>query len=228
MIPLKDLNPSRGTPFVNIALIVANVMVFFYQVTLPLRFQKAFVFVNGIVPARIPSLLAGHASVQVALEPLFTSMFLHGGLMHLLGNMLFLYIFGDNVEDYFGHIGYALFYFTCGIGSGLVHVLFNLHSTIPAIGASGAISGVMGAYILLYPRARILTFFFIFVLPVPAFFILGYWFVFQFMEALGGLGGIGGDPTGGVAVWAHVGGFLIGMLITMVVAGGGGKRIRAT
>src|ERR1035438_9757019 len=123
MIPLKDLNPSRGTPFVNIALIVANVMVFFYQMALPLRFQKAFVFVNGIVPARIPSLLAGHASVQVALEPLFTSMFLHGGLMHLLGNMLFLYIFGDNVEDYFGHIGYALFYFTCGIGSRTVHLL---------------------------------------------------------------------------------------------------------
>jgi membrane associated rhomboid family serine protease len=225
MIPLKDLNVSRSTPYVSIALIIVNVMVFCYQVTQPPRFQRAFVFVNGTVPARIPSFLAGHASAQVALEPLFTSMFLHGGLMHLLGNMLFLYIFGDNVEDYFGHIGYALFYVTCGIGSGLVHVLFNLHSTIPAIGASGAISGVMGAYILLYPRARILTFFFIFVLPVPAFFILGYWFVFQFMEALGGLGG---DPGGGVAVWAHVGGFLIGMLITAVVASGGRNRIPAT
>jgi len=136
-------------------------------------------------------------------------------LMHLLGNMLFLYIFGDNVEDYFGHLGYLLFYVTCGIGSGLVHVLFNLHSGIPAIGASGAISGVMGAYILLFPRAKVLTFFFIFVLPVPAFLILGYWFVFQFLEALGG---IGGDPTGGVAVWAHVGGFLIGMVITAIFA----------
>src|SRR5271165_2170372 len=221
MIPLKDLNPSRTTPFVNIALIVTNVVVFFYQVSLPLRFQKAFVIVNGTVPARIPSFLAGHTSAQIALEPLFTSMFLHGGLMHLLGNMLFLYIFGDNVEDFFGHIGYALFYVVCGIGSGLVHVLFNLHSTVPAIGASGAISGVMGAYILLYPRARILTFFFVFVLPIPAFFILGFWFVFQFLEALGG---VGGDPSGGVAVWAHVGGFLIGMLITVYVSGVAGKK----
>jgi membrane associated rhomboid family serine protease len=222
MIPLKDLNPSRATPFVNIALIIANVAVFLYQVTLPLRFEKAFILANGVAPARISSFLAGHASAQVALEPLFTSMFLHGGWMHLLGNMLFLYVFGDNVEDYFGHIGYALFYVACGIGSGLVHVLFNWHSTIPAIGASGAISGVMGAYILLYPRARVLTFFFIFVLPVPAFFILGSWFVFQFLQALGG---VAGDPSGGAAVWAHVGGFLIGMLITGLSTGGENKKI---
>jgi len=219
MIPLKDINPSRTTPFVNIALIAINVVVFFYQVSLPLRAQKAFIFAYGTVPSKIPALLAGHGSVQLALEPLFTSMFLHNGLMHLLGNMLFLYIFGDNIEDYFGHFGYLLFYVVCGIGSGLVHVLFNLNSPIPAIGASGAISGVMGAYILLFPRAKILTFFFIFLIPVPAFLILGYWFVFQFLEAVGGLGG---DPTGGVAVWAHVGGFLIGMLITVIV----GRRDR--
>lgn len=137
--------------------------------------------------------------------------------MHLLGNMLFLYIFGDNIEDYFGHIGYVLFYLVCGIGSGLVHVLFNWNSAVPAIGASGAISGVMGAYILLFPRARILTFFFIFLIPVPAYFILGYWFVFQFLEAVGG-----GGTSGGVAVWAHVGGFLIGMLITALFARRGG------
>jgi membrane associated rhomboid family serine protease len=219
MIPLKDINPSRSTPFVNISLIVANVVVFFYQVSLPAHAFKAFVFAYATVPARIPLLLSGHGSAQVALEPLFTSMFLHGGLMHLLGNMLFLYIFGDNVEDYFGHIGYLLFYMFCGIGSGLVHVLFNLHSTIPAIGASGAISGVMGAYIYLFPRAQILTFFFIFLIPIPAFFILGYWFVFQFFQALSGLGG---DPAGGVAVWAHVGGFLIGLGIAAIL----GRRLR--
>ena len=215
MIPLKDINPSRTTPFVNIALIVSNLVVFFYQVTLPLGAQKAFVLAHATIPARITALAAGHGAAQIALAPLFTSMFLHGGWMHLLGNMLFLYIFGDNIEDYFGHLGYLAFYLVSGIGSGLVHVLFNLHSGIPAIGASGAISGVMGAYILLFPRARILTFFFIFLVPVPAFLILGYWFVFQFLEALGG---IGGDPNGGVAVWAHVGGFLIGMLITVVFA----------
>lgn len=217
MIPLKDINPSRTTPFVNITLIIINVVVFFYQSTLPPAAFKAFVWANATIPARIPALLAGQGTPQHAFEPLFTSMFLHGGLMHLLGNMLFLYIFGDNIEDYFGHIGYALFYLVCGIGSGLVHVLFNWNSAVPAIGASGAISGVMGAYILLFPRARILTFFFIFLIPVPAYFILGYWFVFQFLEAVGG-----GGTSGGVAVWAHVGGFLIGMLITALFARRGG------
>jgi membrane associated rhomboid family serine protease len=217
MIPLKDINPSRTTPFVNITLIIINIVVFFYQSTLPPAAFKAFVWANATIPARIPALLAGHATPQHALEPLLTSMFLHGGLMHLLGNMLFLYIFGDNIEDYFGHIGYLLFYLVCGISSGLVHVLFNWDSAVPAIGASGAISGVMGAYILLFPRARILTFFFIFLIPVPAYFILGYWFVFQFLEAVGG-----GGTSGGVAVWAHVGGFLIGMLITAVFARRGG------
>jgi membrane associated rhomboid family serine protease len=212
MIPLKDINPSRTTPLVNMMLIIMNVLVFFYQAALPPVAFKAFVLANATIPARIPALLAGYGTAQHALEPLFTSMFLHGGLMHLLGNMLFLYIFGDNIEDHFGHLGYLIFYLVCGIGSGLVHVLFNWHSAVPAIGASGAISGVMGAYILLFPRARILTFFFIFLIPVPAFFILGYWFVFQFVEALNGVGG----PTGGVAVWAHVGGFLIGMAITAV------------
>lgn len=215
MIPLKDINPSRTTPFVNIALIVTNVVVFFYQATLPLGGYKAFVLSHATIPARFTALATGHGSAEIALTTLFTSMFLHGGLMHLLGNMLFLHIFGDNIEDYFGHLGYLMFYMVCGVGSGLVHVLFNLNSVVPAIGASGAISGVMGAYILLFPRARILTFFFIFLIPVPAFLILGYWFVFQFLEALGGLGG---DPTGGVAVWAHVGGFLIGMLITVLLA----------
>jgi membrane associated rhomboid family serine protease len=217
MIPLKDINPSRTTPFVNITLIIINIVVFFYQSTLPPAAFKAFVWANATIPARIPALLAGHGTPQHALEPLLTSMFLHGGLMHLLGNMLFLYIFGDNIEDYFGHIGYLLFYLVCGISSGLVHVLFNWDSAVPAIGASGAISGVMGAYILLFPRARILTFFFIFLIPVPAYFILGYWFVFQFLEAVGG-----GGTSGGVAVWAHVGGFLIGMLITAVFARRGG------
>src|SRR5271166_4932022 len=160
MIPLKDINPSRTTPFVNIALILINVGVFFYQATLPPAALKAFVWANATIPARIPALLSGHGTAQIALEPLFTSMFLHGGLMHLLGNMLFLYIFGDNVEDYFGHIGYLIFYLFCGVGSGFIHVLFNLNSSLPAIGASGAISGVMGAYLVLYPRANVLMLFF--------------------------------------------------------------------
>jgi membrane associated rhomboid family serine protease len=140
-------------------------------------------------------------------------MFLHSSWLHIGGNMLFLWIFGDNVEDFFGHFTYLLFYMVCGIGAGLLHVLFNLHSTIPAIGASGAISGVMGAYILLYPRARILTLVFIFPLPVPAVIFLGLWYVMQFLS---GISTIGVKVTGGVAVWAHIGGFLIGMLLTVM------------
>src|SRR5713226_8994124 len=155
MIPLKDINPTRSFPFVNVMLIAANVLMFLYQVTLPPLAAKAFVLANATVPARIPAFLAGHAPASLALFPLFSSMFLHGGLMHLLGNMLFLYIFGDNVEDAFGHIGYLFFYILCGIGSALIHVLFNWHSAIPALGASGAISGVIGAYAVMFPRHEI-------------------------------------------------------------------------
>jgi len=215
MIPLKDINPTRTFPFVNIALILVNVVVFVYQVTLAPHAYKVFVLANATVPARIPAFLAGHTSAQLALEPLFTSMFLHGGWMHLLGNMLFLYIFGDNVEDVFGHVGYLFFYVFCGIGSGLIHVLFNWHSAIPALGASGAISGVMGAYAVYFPHNKILTFFFIFLIPIPAIFILGYWFLLQFLAAIYPQG-LTGAPAG-VAIWAHIGGFLMGVLIALLV-----------
>jgi membrane associated rhomboid family serine protease len=214
MIPLKDINPTRNLPFVNVMLISANVLVFLYQITLSPHAQKVFVLANATVPARIPAYLAGHAPASVALFPLFSSMFLHGGLMHLLGNMLFLYIFGDNVEDTFGHIGYLFFYLLCGIGSGLIHVMFNWGSGIPALGASGAISGVMGAYAVLFPNHRILTFFFIFLIPVPAILILGYWFVLQFVA---GINGLGMATSGGVAWWAHIGGFLMGVGIAWAV-----------
>ncbi len=217
-IPLKDLNPSRTYPFVNITLILANVIVFLYevslQVTLSPRAYEAFVMSYATVPARFPAFLAGHLGFENAFLPLLTSMFLHSGLLHIVGNMLFLWIFGDNVEDFFGHFPYLLFYIVCGIGAGLVHVLFNLNSRIPALGASGAISGVMGAYILLYPRARILTLVFIFLLPIPAVFVLGQWFLLQFLS---GISSLGVRMSGGVAVWAHVGGFLLGILITLIV-----------
>jgi len=210
MIPLKDINPTRNFPFVNVMLISANVLVFLYQITLSPHAAKAFVMANATVPARLPAFLAGHAPASVALFPLFSSMFLHGGLMHLLGNMLFLYIFGDNVEDSFGHIGYLFFYLLCGVGSGLIHVMFNWGSSVPALGASGAISGVMGAYAVMFPSHRILTFFFIFLIPVPAILILGYWFALQFVA---GINGLGMATAGGVAWWAHIGGFLMGVVI---------------
>lgn len=209
-IPLKDINPRRTYPVVNTGLILANFAVFIYQFTLSPQAFKALMTVNATVPARFPAWFAGHAPFEAAFLPLLTSMFLHAGIAHILGNMLFLWIFGDNVEDFFGHATYLFFYLFCGIGSGLLHIFFNLHSTLPALGASGAISGVMGAYLVLFPRSQILTLVFIFLLPIPAVFILGGWFVMQFLSAIGTLGT---TTSGGVAWWAHVGGFLLGMLI---------------
>ena len=214
LIPLKDNNPSRSYPVVNITLLFANVVVFLYQLALPPYDQKLFILSNATIPARIPAFLDGHMGFEAAFLPLITSMFLHSGFLHLAGNMLFLWIFGDNVEDVFGHLPYLFFYLTCGLGAGLLHVLFNLGSTIPALGASGAISGVMGAYMVLFPRERILTLVFIFVVPIPAVFILGYWFLLQF---LAGIDALGSSAKRGVAVWAHVGGFLLGVLLTQLV-----------
>jgi membrane associated rhomboid family serine protease len=215
-IPLKDLNPRRTYPVVNNTLIAINVLVFLYQYTLPPHAFKAFMLTNATIPARFPAWLSGHEPFELAFLPLLTSMFLHAGLLHLAGNMLFLWIFGDNVEDAYGHIGYLFFYLFCGVGSGLLHVLFNMNSNVPALGASGAISGVMGAYAILYPHSRILTLVFIFLVPIPAILILGYWFILQFLSAFGSLGSM---TSGGVAWWAHVGGFLLGMLITTMVKG---------
>src|SRR5215469_7198683 len=210
-LPLRDENTSGKFPLVNVLLILTNVAVFIYQLTLTPRVEKAFVMANSMIPERIPIWLTGHGSFEGAFFPLVTSMFLHGGFAHILGNMLFLWIFGDNVEAYFGHIGYLLFYFLCGVGAGLTHVAFNLHSNLPAVGASGAISGVMGAYIVLEPRNRILTLIFIFLVRVPAVIVLGLWFALQFLS---GVSELGTHVNGGVAVWAHIGGFLIGVLLT--------------
>ena len=214
-IPLKDLNPRRSYPVVNTLLILTNIAVFVYQLTLqfsaPPVAYKAFLMANATIPARFPGFLGGHVAFGVAFLPLLTSMFLHSGVAHIGGNMLFLWIFGDNVEDFFGHLPYLFFYLVSGIGAGLLHVLFNFHSALPALGASGAISGVMGAYALLYPRAQVLTLVFVFPLPIPAFIILGYWFFLQFLAGVSSLGAV---AAGGVAWWAHIGGFLLGMLLT--------------
>jgi len=211
-IPLRDENPSGKFPFVNVCLILANIAVFIYQLTLTPHAFQTFVVANAMVPARIPAVLNGYGSFEAALLPLVTSMFLHAGIAHILGNMLFLGIFGDNVEATFGHLRYLLFYFVCGVGAGLMHIAFNLNSHIPALGASGAISGVLGAYIVLEPRNRILTLIFIFLVRVPAIVVLGLWFVLQFLS---GIGSLGTTANGGVAVWAHIGGFLLGLFITL-------------
>jgi membrane associated rhomboid family serine protease len=213
-IPLRDENPSGKFAFVNIGLILANIAVFIYQLSLTPHAEKIFVTANAMVPARIPALLSGYGTPEAAFLPLVTSMFLHAGPAHILGNMLFLWVFGDNVESAFGHLWYLLFYFVCGVGAGLVHIAFNLNSHVPALGASGAISGVLGAYIILEPRNRILTLIFIFVVRVPAVVVLGVWFVLQFLS---GIGSLGTTVNGGVAVWAHIGGFLLGLWITLAV-----------
>jgi membrane associated rhomboid family serine protease len=212
-IPLRDENPPGKFAFVNISLILANLGVFIYQLSLSPHIFKAFVLANATVPARVSGYLAGHGSFEAAFLPLLTSMFLHAGFAHILGNMLFLWIFGDNVEAVFGHFAYLIFYLFCGIGAGLVHIAFNYYSHIPALGASGAISGVLGAYIVLEPRNRILTLIFIFVVRVPAAIVLGGWFLMQFLS---GISTIGASVNGGVAVWAHIGGFLLGAMIAAV------------
>jgi membrane associated rhomboid family serine protease len=209
-IPLRDENPSRTFPITNITLILLNVAIYLYQFSLPNFALKLFVLGNATIPARVPAFFTGQVSFEAAFLPLLTSIFLHAGFLHLAGNMLFLWIFGDNVEDFFGHFSYLVFYLACGIGAGILHILFNFQSTLPALGASGAISGVMGAYLVLYPRERILTLVFIFLIPIPAVVILGYWFALQFLS---GLGAIGSAASGGVAWWAHIGGFLLGMVV---------------
>ena len=199
MIPLRDIIPSRTTPIVTISLIVANVLVFLYELTLG-RAVNDFTLYFGLVPA---------AFSWVAV---FTSMFLHGGLFHVAGNMLYLWIFGDNVEDRMGHGRFLVFYLLCGTAAALAQTITAPDSVVPMVGASGAIAGVMGAYFVLYPKSRIVTLvtfiFFFQIIEVPAIFFLGIWFVMQFLS---GVGSIVTAATGGVAVWAHVGGFLAGL-----------------
>ncbi|MBP1721438.1 MAG: Rhomboid family protein [Deltaproteobacteria bacterium] len=213
MIPLKDTIPSRTFPAVNITLVVINCLVFLYELALGPGLSP-FIERYGIVPVRFFN--AGMISDMIA--PLFSFMFLHGGWLHVISNMLYLWIFGDNVEDRMGHFRYLVFYLMCGVASGLVQLFVAPASRIPIVGASGAIAGVMGAYLLLYPFGRVVTlvFFFIFidVVQIPAFFFLVFWFVLQFFSGAFATPG----QEGGVAWWAHVGGFLCGLLMVFPLA----------
>jgi rhomboid family protein len=215
VIPLKDLEPRRSTPAITLLLILANVIVFLYQISLPARVGDAFVGHYAVVPAKISLALAGHHySLAGALTPLLTSMFLHAGWLHILGNMWFLWIFGANVEDRMGSLGYLVFYLICGIGSGIAQTVFSWGSHIPALGASGAIAGVLGAYMVYAPTSRILTIIPVVIIPflvrVPAWIFIGLWFLVQFIS---GVGSLGVRSMGGVAWWAHVGGFLLGLTL---------------
>jgi membrane associated rhomboid family serine protease len=204
MIPLRDVIPSRTTPVVTIALIAINALVFVYQFTLGSAAEQ-FVYAWGLVPAFF------------SWTTVVTSMFLHGGLFHFGGNMLYLWIFGDNVEDRMGHGRFISFYLLCGATAALAQTFMDPDSPIPMVGASGAIAGVMGAYFVLYPRSRIVTllpiFIFVQLIEVPAVFFLGLWFVMQFVSGLGTMATAGsGELVGGVAFWAHVAGFAAGFV----------------
>ena len=218
MIPLRDINPIRTTPVVNYLIIIVNVLTFMWELSFGPNLERAL-FNVAFIPARfwIPGYLLPN------LITIFISMFLHGGLLHIASNMLYLWIFGDNIEDRLGHGRYLIFYLLCGFGATLSHAFFNPTSRVPAIGASGAIAGVLGAYLILFPRAQVTTlipiFFFITIREVPAFIILGLWFVLQLFSGVGSLSVAGAEQAGGVAYFAHIGGFVLGMILVVVMGG---------
>jgi membrane associated rhomboid family serine protease len=203
---------------------VVNTLVFFYELTLGSGLG-AFVARFALVPRSFEPALHGQEPLSAAAVPLFTSLFLHGGWTHLIGNMWYLWIFGDNIEDRMGHARFALFYVAGGLFAGLIHVLTNSGSYLPTVGASGAIAAVLGAYAAAYPHARVITLLPLFpifpVVPIPALFVLGFWFLMQFAS---GTLALGSSMAGGVAWWAHIGGFAFGYLIMLVVGAASRKR----
>jgi membrane associated rhomboid family serine protease len=215
LIPIRDTVPRQHFPFAVLALIAVNVLVFFRELALPEDFAEQFIYLFGLVPARYThAAWAAEAGFPHTYFPFLSTMFLHGGWLHIIGNMWVLWIFGDNVEDRMGPVRFLVFYLLCGLSAGVVHVLTNPASTVPAVGASGAIAGVMAAYFVLFPGARIVAMFPIFFYPlfftVPAFFYLGFWFLTQFFS--GTLAIATHREVGGIAWWAHIGGFASGIL----------------
>ncbi len=213
MIPLHDDNPTERPPIVTVTIIVICVLVFLWEVSLGREMQRA-VIALGVIPATLFGKV--QLSPELAVVPpeltIFTSMFMHGGWMHLIGNMLYLWIFGNNVEDAMGHVRFLVFYLLCGVAAVFAQALPDPDSTVPMVGASGAISGVLGAYLLLYPHARVLVAipigFILQTVQIPAGFVLGFWFVMQLFSSMAAAG-----QQGGVAFGAHIGGFIAGMLL---------------
>ena len=213
MIPLRDQNPSGRIPFVTYTLIALNAIVFAWQM-MQMETNPDQVFAFALIPADVTSGIQAVDFVHV-----LASMFMHGGIAHILGNMLYLWIFGDNVEDAMGHTRYLIFYLTGGLVAALAHIITDPTSTIPTVGASGAIAAVLGAYMVLYPRSRVLTLlifgFFIRLTYIPAIIVLGFWGILQLFQGLLALGGPAG--MGGIAFWAHIGGFAFGLLLARVL-----------
>jgi membrane associated rhomboid family serine protease len=222
MFPLRDEIPSRRAPLVTWTLIAANVAIFLWQLTLPAAGVEQLFYLFGIVPARFtdPAWAAQLGFPGTGILPFVTSMFLHGGLLHLLSNMWTLWIFGDNVEDRMGRFRFVVFYLVCGLAAGWVHWFSNPTSTMPTVGASGAIAGVLAAYLRWYPSAKVLTLvpivFYPLFVDIPAVVFLGIWFVSQLFSGAVSLGAA--DGVGGIAWWAHVGGFVAGLLLCNLLA----------
>ena len=221
MVPLRDDNPTRITPYVTYGLIAVNILAFIYELTLAPQQLEGFFHLAAVVPRELSASFSGIPVNQPLPEwlTLVTSQFLHGGFLHLAGNMLFLWIFGNNVEDKLGHVRYLIFYLTCGILAALTQWYFSMNSGIPSLGASGAIAGVLGAYILRFPKTQVLTLIplgiFFTTIRVPALFFLGFWFVQQAFYGVASLNAPAniGMEQGGVAYWAHAGGFVFGAIL---------------
>lgn len=219
MVPLHDDNPTRITPFITYALIGLNVFVFLYELSLSPDQLAAFFQQYAIVAQDLTASFSSGELSQILPQmlTLITSQFLHGGFLHLGGNMLFLWVFGNNIEEQLGHAKFLIFYLACGALAGLGQWVFSIESPVPALGASGAIAGVLGAYILRFPKARILTLlplgFFIFTPRIPAIFFLGFWFIQQAFYGVAGLQAAADVGSGGVAYWAHASGFVFGAIL---------------
>jgi membrane associated rhomboid family serine protease len=224
MLPIRDDQVRYSTPWVNYFLIGLNLLIYLFEATLDPQGFKLVMHEFGVVPYHLAAFLGGSPRypLPAIVLPFFTSMFLHGSWLHVIGNMWFLYIFGDNVEDYLGHFKYLVFYILVGLIAMLTQVAVNVHSTVPTVGASGAIAGVLGAYFILYPRARVLTWIFVVVVWIPAWVILGYWFVLNFLSGTESALTMQRQNMGGVAFWAHVGGFIAGAMLVKVF----GERAR--
>jgi membrane associated rhomboid family serine protease len=219
MIPLKDNNPISSFPIITILIITVNCIIFFYQSSLSPIVGEIFIFKGGAIPYEIVHFTdIGPKALLTPPLTLLTAIFIHGSFVHLAGNMLYLWIFGNNIEDSIGHVRFIIFYILAGVLASFFHILTNIHSTIPMVGASGAIAGILGAYFILHPRAEILTliffFFFIHVVRIPAVIFLGLWFLFQILSSHGG---------GGVAWYAHIGGFITGVIMIFLFRK---KRVR--